>query len=109
MKLIKTAVSADVDPVTEYQPNYLSIQVPPTRVLADKVVDNAGTGKSFRGKVYFISNSEVVVVPTQCKATNIFSAVSRMPRVAKTGLPKQTRKGKANRLYRVVVEMAEYA
>lgn len=82
--------------------------LPKRRVDADRVVDQKGTGAWFDGRVLFVSNEEVVVVPTRCRATNVFSAASRMPRAAKTGLPKKMRKGKDKRIHSVLVELIEY-
>jgi hypothetical protein len=86
----------------------LITQLPKRQIHVDKVSSDAGTGAWFNGRVLFISNTEVVIVPTRCRATNLHGAVSRMPRVARAGLPKKTRRGNDKRLTKVVVEVVEY-
>jgi ribosomal protein L21 len=83
-------------------------ELPRKQITVDKIVDQAGKGIWFEGRVLFISNEEVVIVPTRVKATNLYGAASRMPRAAKVGLPKKSRKGKDKRLTKVLVEMVEY-
>ena len=83
--------------------------LPKRQVVVDKVVDHTGTGHWFDGRVLFISNEEVVIVPTRCRATTIHSAASRMPRAARAGLPKKSRKGTEKRLRKVLVELIEHA
>lgn len=102
MKLLASPTPQD-STITELIP-----RLPRKRVVADKVIDQNGMGSWFEGRVLFISNAEVVIVPTRCKATNIFGAASRMPRAAKTGLPKRQRRGNDNRLRKVIVEMVEW-
>lgn len=80
---------------------------PKKQIVADSITDQTGVGQWFVGRVYFISNEEVVIVPTRCRATNVFGAASRMPRAAKTGLPKKMRRGKNLRIHSVLVEMVE--
>lgn len=83
-------------------------ELPRKQITVDKVVDQTGKGIWFEGRVLFISNEEAVIVPTRVKATNLYGAASRMPRAAKAGLPKKSRKGKDKRLTKVLVEMVEY-
>lgn len=87
----------------------LIVTLPRKQVEVEKVTDQTGTGHWFDGRVLFISDEEVVVVPTRCRASNIFGAASRMPRAAKPGLPKKMRKGKAKRIHSVLVELIEHA
>jgi hypothetical protein len=86
----------------------LITQLPKRRILADKVTDQTGAGVWFDGRVFFVSNQEVVIVPVRCRASNIFGAASRMPRAAKSGLPKMQRRGNDKRLHSVLVEIVEY-
>jgi hypothetical protein len=83
-------------------------ELPRKQITVDKITDQTGKGSWFEGRVLFISNEEAIIVPTRVKATNLFGAASRMPRAAKVGLPKKSRKGKDKRLTKVVVEMVEY-
>jgi hypothetical protein len=83
--------------------------LPKQQVLVDKVTDQKGTGSWYNGRVLFISNEEVVIVPTRCKAVNVYGAASRMPRAAKTGLPKKQRRGNDKRIHSVLVELIERA
>lgn len=83
--------------------------LPKKQVTVEPVVDSAGTGAWFQGRVLFISDEEVVIVPMRCKATTIYGGISRMPRSAKTGLPKKQRRGNDKRIHSVLVELVEYA
>jgi hypothetical protein len=82
--------------------------LPRHRTLVDKITDSGGSGTWYDGRVTFISKDEAVVVPTRCRATNVFAAAARMPRAAKFGLPKRHRRGDF-RITRVLVEMVEHA
>jgi hypothetical protein len=97
-------------PATELKAEETSLikQLPAKRVLADKVIDQTGkNGPWFDGRVLFISNSEVIEVPTRCRATTVYGAASRMPRAAKPGIPKKMRKGNDKRIHTVLVEIIE--
>lgn len=82
-------------------------ELPTKRIVVDKVKDDSGSGAWFNGRVLYISNQEVVEVPTMCRATNVYGAASRMPRAAKPGLPKKMRKGTDKRIHTVLVEITE--
>lgn len=86
----------------------LITELPAKRVMVEKVTDSTGAGAWFNGRVLFISNAEVVDVPVRCRATNVHTAASRMPRAAKKGLPKKSRKGKDKRITRMLVEILEH-
>lgn len=97
-------------PVVELKSEMTSLvkELPTKRVVTDKVTDSKGTGAWFDGRVLFISNVEVVEIPTRCRATSVFAAASRMPRAARLGLPKMMRKGKDKRIHTVLVEVIEH-
>jgi hypothetical protein len=86
----------------------LITELPKRQREVEKVTSNDGTGQWYNGRVLFISNYEVVIVPCRCRASSVHGAASRMPRVAKTGLPKMVRKGKEKRITRVLVEVLEH-
>lgn len=96
-------------PATEIKAEDTSLikQLPNKRIVTDKVKDDSGTGAWFNGRVLFISNNEVVEIPTMCRATNVYGAASRMPRAARPGLPKKMRKGTDKRIHTVLVEITE--
>jgi hypothetical protein len=76
-------------------------------INCDTTKDNVGTGPWWDGVVQFLSQTERIVVPVKCKATNIYGAISRAPRVGKKGMPKAVRKGNAKRITKVLVEINE--
>lgn len=91
--------------VNHVESSSLIKNIPVKRLVMDKVTDSeTGTGSWFDGRVLFISNEEVVEIPTRCRATSLYAASSRMVRTARQGLPKRKRSGAAKRIHTVLVE-----
>ncbi len=109
---MKLTAKSNIDTETEIENengglSLSGIHLPKRRVEVDKVTDQTGTGDWYEGHVLFVSNAEVVQVPTRCRASNIYGAASRMPRAAKGGLPKMKRSGKEKRIHSIIVELKE--
>jgi hypothetical protein len=83
-------------------------RLPTRRLTMEKISDQTGTGRWYDGRVLFISDHEVIIVPTRCRASTVFSAASRMPRAAKPALPKRKKRTRAHRIHSVLVELVEH-